>query len=228
MKRSEINSALLWAKNLFEQYSINLPAFGYWSIDEWKEHKDQLDTILQTRLGWDITDYGNDDFQTLGSVLFTLRNGVIGKKDVGTPYAEKLIPLYEGQRLPCHYHASKTEDIIVRAGGVMNIRLFNAKQDDKSVDTNTPVTVFMDGIKHTVDAGEKILIHPGSSITLTPYMYHLFGSEQGYGDVVIGEVSAINDDNSDNYFSESVSRFSQIEEDVPILHPLCNEYDRLF
>ena len=44
----------------------------------------------------------------------------------------------------------------------------------------------------------------------------------------MGEVSKINDDNIDNRFAEeSASRFSSIEEDEAVLHPLCNEYDRL-
>ncbi len=65
----------------------------------------------------------------------------------------------------------------------------------------------------------------GCSVTLTPYIYHLFLAEGG---LIIGEVSKINDDNIDNHFAEaSTSRFSEVEEDEPILHPLCNEYERV-
>ena len=38
-----------------------------------------------------------------------------------------------------------------------------------------------------------------------------------------GEVSQVNDDNNDNYFLETVGRFSQIEEDEEAIHPLWNE-----
>ena len=47
------------------------------------------------------------------------------------------------------------------------------------------------------------------------------------GDLVAGEVSKVNDDNTDNYFLEPTSRFAAIDEDEPVLHPLCNEYDML-
>ena len=77
-------------------------------------------------------------------------------------------------------------------------------------------------------AGEELLITRGNSVRLTPFMYHLFGAQEGQGDLIVGEVSAVNDDNTDNYFAEPVSRFADIEEDEPICHPLCNEYDKLW
>ena len=50
------------------------------------------------------------------------------------------------------------------------------------------------------------------------------GPKPGMGDLVVGEVSKVNDDNTDNYFLEPTARFADIEEDEPALHPLCNEY----
>ena len=38
----------------------------------------------------------------------------------------------------------------------------------------------------------------------------------------------VNDDMTDNYFAEPTARFADIEEDEPIVHPLCNEYEKLF
>ena len=40
----------------------------------------------------------------------------------------------------------------------------------------------------------------------------------------VGEVSAVNDDKSDNGFYEPVGRFPTIKEDEPPLHLLCSEY----
>ena len=57
-------------------------------------------------------------------------------------------------------------------------------------------------------------------------MAHIFGPQAGT-DLIAGEVSAINDDNTDNYFLEDTRRFAEVDEDEPILHPLCNEYDKL-
>lgn len=68
--------------------------------------------IINTILGWDITDYGMEDFNRIGSVLFTIRNGVMNALGIGTPYAEKLLPTMDVQRLLLHFHYSKCEDII--------------------------------------------------------------------------------------------------------------------
>ncbi len=224
MKRSQINEIQVWAKKLLEWHSFRLPSFAYWSLDQWKENRDRLEIIKEVKLGWDITDYGGSDFEKLGSTLFTIRNGT--ESGTGTPYAEKIILLYEGQRLPIHCHKSKTEDIINRGGGTMLIRLYNSRPDG-GVDSENDVQVCMDGIKTTVKAGEAIEVTRGNSISLTPGMYHLFWAKEGAGDLILGEVSSINDDDTDNYFAEAVSRFSQIEEDEPILHLLCNEYEKI-
>jgi D-lyxose ketol-isomerase len=226
MKRSEINNALIWAKKLIEEYNIKLPPFGYWTLNEWHEKSHQVDTIKEVMLGWDITDYGMDRFEELGAVLFTLRNGSLDDKTVGVPYAEKLIILKDGQRLPNHYHASKTEDIINKGGGILAIKLYNSL-DNGDVDYTSKVEVDLDGVRKTFNAGEEVHVLPGESITLRPYMYHLFWAKEGKGDLICGEVSSINDDNIDNYNAEPVARFSNVEEDEAILHPLCNEYRRV-
>ena len=44
---------------------------------------------------------------------------------------------------------------------------------------------------------------------------------------MVGEVSKVNDDTTDNYFLEPTARFADIEEDEPVLHPLCNEYAKV-
>lgn len=227
MKRSQINREIIWAKALLEKSNIKLPPFGYWTMEEWNSAGQSMNIIREVMLGWDITDYGKDMFSILGAVLFTLRNGSLKDKSIGTPYAEKLIVLKEGQRLPLHYHASKTEDIINRAGGVLAIKLYNSLENGE-VDYESEVRADMDGISMVFAAGEEICIYPGNSITLRPFVYHLFWAKEGCGDLVCGEVSSVNDDNTDNFNAEDVSRFSQVEEDEPVLHPLCNEYKKLF
>lgn len=226
MKRSEVNQNLNWAKELLSKHQIALPPFGYWTMDQWQKQLKKTEVIRNVMMGWDITDFGQGDFNRFGAVLFTLRNGVPNNTNCGTPYAEKLILLKEGQRLPLHYHGCKTEDIINRAGGILAIKLYHSLPD-REVDYNTPVTVYCDGIKRTVQAGEILTLQSGESITLVPYMYHLFWAEEGSGDLVVGEVSSINDDYTDNYNAEPVSRFSSIQEDESILHPLCNEYEKV-
>lgn len=226
MKRSKINESILWAKSLLSDYQIKLPPFGYWTLDEWRTNRENIEAIEEVMLGWDVTDFGNNDFDHFGAVLFTLRNGSQKNRKVGTPYAEKLLILKDGQRLPLHHHASKTEDIINRAGGVLAIKLYNRLKDG-SVDYETPVEVDLDGIRYMAGAGEEIHIQTGASITLRPFMYHIFWAKEGMGDLICGEVSSVNDDNTDNFNAEPVSRFTTIEEDTPVEHPLCNEYGRV-
>lgn len=225
MKRSDVNKAIIWSKEFFEREHISLPAFAYWSKEEWTANKDKTEMIKHLMLGWDITDFGMNDFYNLGCVLFTLRNGDQKDSSKGVPYAEKYILCKEGQRLPLHYHVSKTEDIINRAGGNMYLYLRNA--DPKTGELiDTDVEVWMDGILRTFKPMEEIVVTPGNSITLKPFVAHIFGAKKGHGDLLAGEVSAVNDDNTDNYFKEPVARFSEIEEDESILHPLCNEYEK--
>lgn len=227
MKRSEINQAIEYAMELLEREHLRLPAFGYWNWEEWRAHRTELDNLRAVQLGWDVTDFGSGRFMQRGSVLFTVRNGSKADPHMGTPYAEKLIVQRqeEEQEIPFHFHTEKTEDIINRGGGILCLELFNAKGTE--LDTETPVRVRMDGIEHTVAPGARIEVEKGCSITLTPGLYHRFYAKKGAGDLVIGEVSSVNDDERDNSFFESLPRFAAIEEDETARYPLCNEYGRL-
>ena len=119
MKRSLANSAIRYAEELLNQYNFKLPEFGYWNLNEWRAHKNEIDVIKKLMLGWDLTDHGLGRFDEIGCTLFTIRNGLLDQPDVGVPYAEKLLIFKDGQRLPIHYHGFKTEDIINRGGGVV-------------------------------------------------------------------------------------------------------------
>ena len=70
-----------------------------------------------------------------------------------------------------------------------------------------------------------IVLRPGESVTLMPGDWHAFWGEGG--DTLIGEVSTVNDDVTDNVFrSDKIGRFSQVEEDVAPTHLLVSDYDR--
>lgn len=224
MKRSEIEGAIQWARAQLRAHDIRLPMFGEWTLDEWRQNRDRLETIVATMRGWDVTDFNTDDFAHAGAVLFTIRNGLLNHPEVGCPYAEKLILMKQGQTLPLHYHVCKTEDIINRAGSDLKIQVYNSLPDG-AVDREGDVPVHMDGIDYVVKAGAFLRIRPGNSLTIRPCLYHKFLADEG--SVVVGEVSSVNDDNTDNYFAEKQPRFSRIEEDVPATVPLCNEYRAL-
>ncbi len=224
MKRSEINNAILKAKKRLEEYKISLPFFGYLSPEEWKKQTDTA-RIKERMLGWDVTDFGSDDFEKCGAVLFTVRNGDKNDKDNKAPYAEKYIILDDEteQEIPLHYHIEKTEDIINRGGGVLTVELYN-KAEDGGLDKESMVEFFMDGVKHTAKPGEKVEVTPGNSITLEPFVFHKFYGKKGAGLLIVGEVSKVNDDNCDNVFLVKSERFCPIEEDEKPIHLLVNEY----
>ena len=131
--------------------------------------------------------------------------------------------LEEGQYSPNHFHWFKTEDIINRGGGNVLIRVYNSKEDE-SIDYESDVTVHTDGRTYTVPAGTQIRLTPGESIFIYQRLYHDFTVEPGTGDVLLGEVSQCNDDNTDNRFNPPMGRFPEIEEDEPPYRLLCSEY----
>ena len=173
MKRSEINRAIKWAEALCKKYFISLPSFSSLNPDKKEFSLAQRKNIVKTMLGWDVTDFGTNDFEHCGAVLFTVRNGDVYNDDIGTPYAEKYIFLKDGieQEIPLHYHIHKTEDIINRVGGTLCVQLF-AKGEDGKPDSNAPVAVYMDGVRCEFPGGTVLEIENGNSITLTPYLHH--------------------------------------------------------
>ena len=222
MKRSEINGAIRMAEEVLSKNGFRLPPFSRFGVSDWKRLGPEYSRVKNNGLGWDVTDFGEGDFERMGAALFTIRNGNYAKPEDGTPYAEKLIILKPGQRLPLHFHWSKTEDIINRGGGVLAIDLYGALENEE-VDEESPVTVYCDGERRTVEPGRTLLFQPGESITLTPRMYHRFWASEKAGVLICGEISTVNDDNNDNRFAEKVSRFAHVEEDEAPLYPLCNE-----
>jgi len=224
MKRSEVNQIIKDMENLIGEHRFALPAFCSWTPEEWKNKGHEFDEIRDNMLGWDITDFGRNQFREYGFALITLRNGNCRMPEYRKPYAEKLLMLYEGQNAAMHYHWSKMEDIINRGGNDVYITVYNGAQDRTML--NTDVTVVTDGWKRVVPAGTKIRLSPGDSITITPYMYHDFHVEPTGGPVLLGEVSMCNDDENDNCFYEPTGRFPTIEEDEAPYRLLCTEYPK--
>ena len=223
MKRSEINKAVRTARDVLKKHHFHLPPFADYSPGQWRKTGEEWDRIRLNGLGWDVSDFGGDHFPVFGTVQFTLRNGNYKQIEQGTPYAEKVIILLPGQRLPLHFHYSKTEDIINRGGGIMVMELYNAMPDE-TVDRESEVHVYCDAVERIVSPGEFLELHPGESITLTPRMFHRFWASEKGGTLICGEVSSVNDDMTDNWFAEPVKRFAAIEEDEPAVYLLCNEY----
>ena len=103
----------------------------------------------------------------------------------------------ENQLSPMHRHFLKTEDIINRGGGKLVLELFEGAEDE-SIDRESDVVVPVDGRLKRLQAGGLLKLDPGESVTLMPGVWHAFWGDGG--DVLIGEVSTVNDDRLDNEF----------------------------
>ncbi len=222
MKRSELNKNMQEAVAFMDEMKFKLPPFAFWGQKDWQEKGHEYDEIRDNMLGWDITDFGSGDFEKVGLLMFTLRNGNLKDSKYAKPYAEKLLIVEEEQVTPFHFHWNKMEDIINRGGGNLLVQVYNATPEEE-FDT-TPVQVLMDGRNFTVAAGAIIKVSPGESITLPMGQYHKFWAEKGSGKILLGEVSKVNDDRVDNRFHDTVGRFPDIEEDCEPLYLLGNEY----
>jgi len=224
MKRSDINKIMAEADAFIKSFGFLLPPFAHWTPAEMQSRRGQIDNILSSRLGWDITDYGQGKFDELGLFLFTVRNGSEADLKAGTGmcYAEKIMISRDKQVSPMHRHIVKAEDIINRGGGVLALELFNSDENGE-IDTTSDVTVATDGVLRTQGPGQILKLNPGESVTLLPGNWHAFWGEQG--DVLIGEVSTVNNDLTDNVFRDPIGRFSDIDEDVEPTHLLVSDYD---
>jgi D-lyxose ketol-isomerase len=227
MKRSEINRRIAEAESFFASMSFALPPWSARAPSDWRGRGEAESEIRDNMLGWDLTDFGSGDFDKVGLLLFTLRNGKAGAREAGRapkPYAEKAMIVGEGQETPLHFHWSKMEDIIVRGGGALAIQLWASTPGEGLSDG--PLTLRVDGVSRKVEAGGTIVLRRGESICLEPGIYHRFYAEPGSGRVLAGEVSAVNDDRSDNRFYAPAGRFPDIEEDEEPYRLLAADYPR--
>ena len=226
MKRSQINEIMAQAHDMMRRYGFALPPFAYWTPEEFKTNALAARHVIDARCGWDITDYGAGDFDKMGLFLFTLRNGL--QSDLiaggGMCYAEKLLISRQDQLSPMHTHVLKAEDIINRGGATLVVELYGS-DDNGKFSEDRGGRVMCDGILRDYAPGEKLSFAPGESVTLRPGDWHAFWGEGG--DVLIGEVSTVNDDETDNIFRDPVGRFANIVEDTDPKHLLVSDYGQL-
>ena len=220
MKRSEINLAISRAKQMMEEYSWTLPIWGYWTKKKYEQNPKMKKYCKDHQMGWDVTDFGKGLFAQQGITLFCIRNGIQGNNE-DKPYAEKLLFMEDNQEIPYHSHKVKLEDIINRGGGDMALEFVEI--DDEAQELSNDISVLVDGQVSIIRPHQPLILKRGQSVTVERNIYHKFYAVKGTGMVMAGEVSQVNDDNNDNYFLETVGRFSQIEEDEEAIHPLWNE-----
>ena len=215
MKRSEINKLINFSLNYFKKNKFYLPEWSEWKLNRWKKNKILAKKICKLQLGWDITDFGGKNFLKEGLILFSLRNGSKNSKK-SIQYAEKILLMFAGQKIPYHFHKLKKEDIINKYGGKLEMRFY--KNNKKNVEIN------VDQKKRILECKKKIEIAIGQSVYIPPNLIHSFSvSKKNKAPLIIGEVSSINDDNNDNFFPNQNMRFSKIVEDEKIIIPLWKD-----
>ncbi len=213
MLRSFIDHAIADALEVCARYGAALPGFATWSPEEALRHPDALDRMIAGGLGWNVVEFGSGRFATDGLVVFTSRMGPAAdlKTGGGRLYAEKWLIAHDGQRTPHHYHVVKTEDIVNRGGASFVVELIGV--DDLGEPTGLPVTVVKDVEEIVVPPRGRVVLEPGESIVLEPYVAHAFWAEGGT--VLGGEVSLVNDDATDNYFIPALAPMDAVVEDAP-------------
>ncbi len=197
MKRSETNAIMRGSLEFLAERRFALPPFARWTPGGWREAGVERADIPHQQLGWDVTDFGSGDYARIGLLLFTLRNGTPADLALpgGKTYGEKVLVVGEGQVTPTHYHHKKREDIINRGGGKLVLNLWNSTDDGEGL-ARTPVTVAKDGVQTTFAAGGELTLTEGESVCLPQRLWHTFRGRGGR--VLVGEVSRVNDDRTDN------------------------------
>jgi D-lyxose ketol-isomerase len=225
MRRSKVNEIMREADAFIRSFGFILPPFAYWRPEEMRARRAEIGGIVDARLGWDITDYGQGRFEAMGLFLFTVRNGSEAdlRRGGGMCYAEKIMISRRDQVSPMHRHVVKAEDIINRGGATLALKLYESDAEGQ-IDKRAEVVVATDGVIRRVGPGEVLRLNPGESVTLMPGNWHAFWGEGG--DVLIGEVSTVNNDLTDNIFAEPIGRFAEIEEDVEPWHLLVSDYPK--
>ena len=225
MKRSRINEIMAEADDFIRSFGFVLPPFANWSPEAFIAQRGAASRIISSRMGWDITDYGLGKYDAQGLFLFTLRNGMLAdlQRGGGMCYAEKLLISKQDQLSPMHTHVIKAEDIINRGGATLAVELFGSDAEGR-FDASKGGMVRCDGLDRAFGPGEILKLAPGESVTLMPGDWHAFWGMGG--DVLIGEVSTVNDDVTDNVFREEIGRFAEIEEDVAPTHLLVSDYEK--
>ena len=230
LSRTIVNRSVSVALEVAGHFNFHLPEFAHWTTGDWHEAGAEYREIRDCMLGWDVTDFGSNDFQNVGRVLFTLRNGKFGISRYPKQYAEKLLIDPQNQRAPAHFHKSKREDIICRAGGNILVQL--TKADADGAPSAQDFTVQVDGCSKRISPGDIVRLKPGMSLNIDPYTIHQFWGEEGTGHPMHGdrytlssEISSVCDDRNDNFFLVDYGvRFPEIEEDEARKYYLCHEY----
>lgn len=225
MKRSFVDARIDAMIAMCERHGARLPAFALWGDEDYRADPAAARRILQGGLGWNVVEFRPGAYLQEGLSVFTLRMGDWRQLSQGRGrlYAEKVLLAEDGQRTPHHYHIVKTEDIVNRGGARFVVELF--KVDRAGAPLKERFRALKDVKMLDLEPGAKVVLEPGESLTLDPFVAHAFWSEGGA--TLAGEVSLANDDRADNLFLPPLAAPGPIEEDAPRKYVTVRDHERL-
>jgi D-lyxose ketol-isomerase len=225
MLRSFIDRRIDAMLEFCELRGFKLPPFSLWSAADFRADREAAKRIAERGLGWNIVEFKPGAFASEGLSVFTLRMGDWRelKAGAGRLYAEKALFAEDGQRTPHHYHVVKTEDVLNRGGARFVVELFKVDRQGRRLDER--VRALKDATMIDLAPGGRVILEPGESLVLEPYVAHAFWAEGG--PTLAGEVSLVNDDATDNYFLPPPAPPARIDEDAPMRRPTVRDYEGL-
>jgi hypothetical protein len=228
MKRSAINAALREAKAFWADRQIPLPPFATWTPEEWAEKGPEVAEIVDTQLGWAVSDLGRGDFEHTGLLACVLRSGYPDRIDElgAKTYTEKILMVKPGQVVPLHMHHERSTDIINRGGGRLVVQVYNSTPDEGLA--GSEVALQVDGVSRTYPAGTELWLAPGESAFIPARVYHACWGEAGALPVAVGEISSLGESPDDTRFHQPLEPRVEIEEDEAPLHLLSRDYDQYY
>ena len=225
MKRSTINTIMAEADDLIRKHGFVLPPFAYWTPEDFKGRSATRASRDRRALRLGHHRLRRRAVRRDGPVPVHPAQWPVWqicKRGGGMCYAEKLLISRQDQLSPMHTHVIKAEDIINRGGATLVVELFgsdDAGQFRRGSRWNGLAAMASGAItspaKNCASRPEKA--SPCGPATGTP-------SGATAATCLIGEVSTVNDDETDNIFREPIGRFANIEEDVAPTHLLVSDY----
>jgi D-lyxose ketol-isomerase len=232
MKRSEINTSIQLALDVFEAHRFPLPKWAAWAPLNWEHCGIEAAQIKTCMLGWQVTDFNRGDFREQGLVFFVLRNGIVNELRPAAlragvadkEYGEQIGIIQKRQVTPMLLHERVDKDLINRGGGDLVVQLYQATEDGE-LDEKRRIPTFINGIAYNIKAGGITRLAPGDAITIRAGSFHKFWAEKA--GCMFGEVFSVSHQAEDCVFLEDGRWFADIEEDEEALFLLRNEYPEL-
>jgi hypothetical protein len=235
MKRSEINAAIARAIGNAKKFAVALPKWADWSPARFTDAS--TDGIRHQQLGWKVVDFGAGDFANCGLVVLAVCSPMIDAAgepqnkpvQVGTrtypatAFSRKFLFVQAGQTEPHHFHRQKErKEVTVLAGAPVRFEL--AWADGDTALSDKAVEVQVDGIWHSMPAGDSIVIQPGETITLPGELSHIISVAGDGLDTIMVETCTANNNNTDNIFPFMTPTSQPVDEDAERLYQQLDEH----